>query len=93
MARQIVNHGHILVDGKRVTIPSYAIKVGQEISLCEKSRKNEQFKNCFLGSNKSKLAYIDRNEENFSGKLTVMPNRDDIPVEINDRMVVELFSK
>ncbi|MGP1369096.1 MAG: 30S ribosomal protein S4 [Treponema sp.] len=93
MARQIVNHGHILVDGKRVTIPSYAIKVGQEISLCEKSRKNEQFKTCFLGSNKSKLPYIDRNEENFSGKLTVMPNRDDIPVEINDRMVVELFSK
>jgi|GEM_PF-826 len=93
MARQIVNHGHILVDGKRITIPSYAVKVGQEISLCEKARKNEQFKACFLGTNKSKPVYIEKNEENFSGKLSALPVRADIPVEINDRMVVELFSK
>lgn len=93
MARQIVTHGHILVDGKKVSIPSVAIKAGQEISLCEKSRKNEQFKACFLGSNKTKLAYLNRDEASFSGKLVAIPVRADIPVEINDRMVVELFSK
>ncbi|MCR5289686.1 MAG: 30S ribosomal protein S4 [Treponema sp.] len=93
MARQMVNHGHILVDGKCINIPSYSIKVGQVISLCEKSRKSPQFKSCFLSDSKPTYDYIERNEESFSGKLTSIPQRDKIPVQINDQMVVEFYSK
>ena len=93
MARQMVSHGHILVNGKRITIPSYSVKVGSTISLKESSRKNEQFKKCFLEFNKSKLTYIERNEENFSATITLNPKRSEIPVEINEQSVVEFYSK
>lgn len=93
MARQMVSHGHILVNGKRITIPSYSVKVGSTISLKESSRKNEQFKKCFLEFNKSKLPYIERSEENFSATITVSPKRSEIPVEINEQSVVEFYSK
>ncbi len=93
MARQLVSHGHITVDGKVINIPSYGVSVGEEIALAEKSRKNEQFKKCFFEMNKSPLDYIERDEANFSGKLTMLPQRDKIPVEINEQMVVEFYSK
>ncbi len=93
LARQLVSHGHILVNGKKVDIPSYQIQVGDVISLKEKSRKNEQFKTCFLGHQAFNLAYIERNEEEFSGKLTRLPERSEIPVEVNDQLVVEFYSK
>ena len=93
MARQMVSHGHILVDGKCVNIPSCEIKVGQVISLKEKARKSSQFKDTFLGDNKAALPYLERNENDFSGKLISLPERKDIPVQINDQMVVEYYSK
>lgn len=93
MARQMVTHGHILVDGKRVNIPSYAVKVGQCVSLVEKMQKSPQFKAQFSSPNKLKLDYIERNEETFTGKLVSLPLRNKIPVEINDQMVVEFYSK
>lgn len=93
MARQMVTHGHITVDGEKVNIPSFAVKVGQSISLIEKMRKSPQFKEQFSKTNKLKLDYIERDEENFSGKLTQKPLREKIPVEINDQMVVEFYSK
>ncbi len=93
LARQLVSHGHILVNGKKVDIPSYQIQVGDVISLKEKSRKNEQFKTCFLGHPSFNLPYIERNEEEFSGKLIRMPERSEIPVEVNDQLVVEFYSK
>ena len=93
LARQLVTHGHILVNGKKVDIPSYQIQVGDVISLKEKSRKNELFKTNFLGHQAFNLPYFERNEEEFSGKFTRLPERSEIPVEVNDQLVVEYYSK
>ncbi|MCR4822132.1 MAG: 30S ribosomal protein S4 [Treponema sp.] len=93
MARQMVSHKHIEVDGKVINIPSYAVKVGTTISLVEKMRKSEQFKSTYLSNNKAKLDYLERDEDNFSGKLARLPLRSEIPVQINDQMVVEYYSK
>lgn len=93
MARQLVSHGHIRVDGVKVSIPSYQVKVGQVVSLREKSQKNDQFKANFLNGNRRPLSYLEVTEETFSGKLLMMPKRDEIPVEINEQLVVEYYSK
>ena len=93
LARQLVTHGHILVNGKKVDIPSFKIKVGDVISLKEASRKNELFRNCFLGTPCFNLPYFEKNEPEFSGKLTRMPSREEIPVDVNDQFVVEYYSK
>ena len=93
MARQMVSHRHIEVDGVKINIPSYAVKVGQVISLVEKSQKSEQFKKSWLSDSKAKFDYLERDEEKFSGKLTRLPLRAEIPVQINDQMVVEYYSK
>ncbi len=93
MARQMVSHKHITVDGKVVNIPSFAVKVGSTISLVEKARNSEQFKKTFLAYNKTNIPYLEGDEASFSGKLISLPLRKDIPVEINDQMVVEYYSK
>ncbi|MDO5774902.1 MAG: 30S ribosomal protein S4 [Spirochaetales bacterium] len=93
MARQVVSHGHVRVDGKKINIPSFQVKPGQVVTLCEKAQKNEQFKTNFLNGNRRPLAYIEVSEEAFSGKLIMMPKREEIPVEINEQLVVEFYSK
>ena len=93
MARQMVSHKHIEVDGKVINIPSYAVKVGSTISLVEKMRRSEQFKSTYLSNNRAKLDYLERDDDNFSGKLARLPLRSEIPVQINDQMVVEYYSK
>lgn len=93
MARQMVSHKHILVDGKSVNIPSFAVKVGSTISLTENAKKSEQFKKTFLSDSKARIEYLEREDDNFTGKLTRLPQRSEIPVEINDQMVVEYYSK
>ncbi len=93
MARQMVSHKHILVDGKCVNIPSFAVKVGSTISLTENAKKSEQFKKTFLSDSKARIEYLEREDDNFKGKLTRLPQRTEIPVEINDQMVVEYYSK
>lgn len=93
LARQLVNHGHILVNGKKVDIPSYQIKSGDVISLKEKSRKNEQFEANFKGHRSFNLPYFTVNEDDWSGTLTRDPERSEIPVEVNDQLVVEFYSK
>ncbi len=93
MARQMVSHCHIEVDGVKINVPSYAVKVGQVISLTEKSQKSEQFKKSWLSDSKAKFDYLERDEEKFCGKLTRLPLRAEIPVQINEQMVVEYYSK
>ena len=93
MARQIVNHGHVLVNGQKVDIPSYLIKEGDVISLREKSQKIDTFKQNFLGTARFNCPYIERDEEKLSGKLARLPLRAEIPVEINDQLVVEFYSR
>lgn len=92
-ARQMVNHGHITVNGKRINIPSYEVKVGEEITLIEKSRKNEMFSSNFLNLGGFNLPYIEKNRDGFSGKLLRLPLKEEIPIELNEILVVEFYSK
>lgn len=92
-ARQMVNHGHILVDGKRCDIPSASVNVGSVVSLKESSRSNEMFKKSFQELKTFDVAYIDKDFDNFAGTLTRMPERDELPIEINETLIVELYSK
>lgn len=89
----MVVHGHILVNGQKVDIPSYNVSVGDVISLKEKSQKNEFFKDTFTSNFLNTLPYLTKNEEEFSGKLERYPERNEIPIEINDVLVVEFYSK
>ncbi|OPJ57428.1 30S ribosomal protein S4 [Clostridium oryzae] len=92
-ARQMVSHGLINVDGERINIPSYNVKVGQVISLKEKQTKNEMFSQNFLELRTFELPYIEKNMDNFSGKLIRLPERSEIPIEVNEILVIELYSK
>ena len=92
-ARQMVNHGHILVNGKRCDIPSSHVKVGTVITLKEDSRSNEMYKKSFQELKTFDVPYVEKNFDGFEGTLTRMPERDEIPVEINETLIVELYSK
>lgn len=92
-ARQMVNHGHILVNGKRVDIPSANVAVGSVISLKEASRSNEMYKKSFQELKTFDVAYIEKDFDNFAGTLTRLPERDELPIEINETLIVELYSK
>ena len=91
-ARQLVTHGHFLVNGKKVDIPSFKVSVGDVISVCEKSRGTEKFKT-FAENPKAMPKWIEANVENFEGKVVAEPERDDIEVPINETLIVELYSK
>lgn len=92
-ARQMVVHGHILVNGQKVDRPSYNVSIGERISLSEKSQKNEMFKDNFLSSILNTYPYLEKDENSFSGSLTRMPLREEVPIQINDSLVVEFYSK
>ena len=93
LARQQVTHRHILVNGKNVNIPSYICKAGDVISLKENSRSNELFKSNFLERESFALPYISKDKESFSGTLVRLPMREEIPIQIEDQLVVEYFSR
>ena len=93
-ARQLVNHGHYTVNGKRVNIPSYLVKMGDVIAVCEKSCSNNRFKklkedDAFVAAPK----WLDRDKNTLSGKVLALPARDDIEFEIAEHLIVELYSK
>jgi len=93
-ARQLVNHGHYTVNGKRVNIPSYLVSVGDVIAVCEKSCSTTRFKmlkeaDKFVAAPK----WLDRDKNNLQGKVTMLPARDDIDFEISENLIVELYSK
>ena len=92
-ARQMVNHGHILVNGKKVDIPSYGVKVNDVISLKEKSRDNALFSANFDGLVAFNVPYIEKDKGQFSAKLIREPLRDELPIEVNEILAVELYSK
>ena len=91
-ARQMVVHGHMLVNGKKVDIPSYAVKVGDEITLREKSQKVEMFKENFESTFLGVVPYIEK-KEGLKATLTRMPERNEVPIEIQDSLVVEFYSR
>ena len=92
-ARQMVVHGHILVNGQKVDIPSYGVSVGQVISLRAKSQNNAMFKENFSSNALSQYPYLEKDINSFSGTLTKIPERNEVPIEINDILVVEYYSK
>jgi len=93
-ARQLVSHGHFLVNGKKLNIPSYELRIGDEVTLREKMRENiqiqEALKACPAGLTPP---YLEVNRENYSAKLVTVPNREDIPVKIEEQLIVEYYSK
>lgn len=91
-ARQMVVHGHILVNGRKVDIPSYAVKPGDKIVLREKSRKNQDFKDNFV-ENTVVVPYLSKDINEFSGELVRLPDREEVPIEIQDIYVVEFYSR
>ncbi|MDO5716322.1 MAG: 30S ribosomal protein S4 [Tissierellia bacterium] len=91
-ARQMVVHGHIRVNNKKVDRPSFQVEVGDVLSLRDKSRQNEMFKDNFQSIAASPYPYMERDAEKFSAKLIKMPEREEIPVEIQDVYVVEYYS-
>ena len=91
-ARQLVNHGHITVNGKKVDIPSYKVSVNDVISVCEKSRGTEKFKT-FVENPKTLPKWLEANIENYEGKVVAEPAREDIDVPVNETLIVELYSK
>ncbi|MFR3497691.1 MAG: 30S ribosomal protein S4 [Paraclostridium bifermentans] len=92
-ARQMVVHGHILVNGNKVDRPSYGVSVGENISLREKSKKNSMFIDSFQQNANSQYSYLNKDLDNVSGTLTKTPERNEVPIEINDILVVEYYSK
>ena len=92
-ARQLVNHRHITVDGNVVNIPSYSVKPGQIIAVREKSKSLEVISNALAGFNHSKYPWLEWDENSKSGKLLHNPERVDIPENINEQLIVELYSK
>ncbi|GAA0108147.1 30S ribosomal protein S4 [Clostridium tertium] len=91
-ARQMVNHGHILVDGKKIDIPSYKVEPGTEISLTEKARKSPNYISNING-HVNTLPYIDSNLDEFKAVYTRYPLREEIPIQINENLIVEFYSR
>ena len=92
-ARQMVVHGHILVNGNKVDRPSYGVSVGEKISLREKSKKNSMFIDSFQQNANSQYSYLSKDLDDVSGTLAKIPERNEVPIEINDILVVEYYSK
>ncbi len=92
-ARQLVSHRHILVEGKIVNIPSYSVKPGQIIAVREKSKSLEVIDNALSGFNHSKYPWIEWDNSTKSGKYLHLPERADIPENIKEQLIVELYSK
>ncbi len=93
-ARQLVNHGHFTVNGSRVNIPSYLLKAGDVVAVCEKSASNAFFKglkeaDTFVAAPK----WLDRDKNTFTGKVVAMPTKADIDFDIAVHLIVELYSK
>jgi small subunit ribosomal protein S4 len=93
-ARQIVRHGHITVNGKRVDIPSALVHQNDVIAVAEKSRSNGIFKGfAENGNTLSAPAWLTADAEHFTGTVTRFPNREEIDVPVNEQAIVELYSK
>ena len=92
-ARQLVNHKHITVDGKVVGIASYAVKPGQIVGVRERAKSLEVITDALAGFNHSKYPWIEWDEATKSGKLLHKPERTDIPENIKEQLIVELYSK
>ncbi len=93
-ARQFVTHGHILVDGKKLDIPSYRVKVGQKIEIKEKSKTNPQVVRALELTNQTGMVeWVDVDKEKVFGIFTRVPERAEVIIPVEERFIVELYSK
>ncbi len=93
-ARQLVVHGHVLVDGKRLDIPSAIVRVGQKIEICEKTKKNPQIQRAIeLTRQTGIVPWVDVDQDKIFGIFTRLPEREEIVIPIEERLIVELYSK
>ncbi len=93
-ARQLVNHGHFTVNGKRMNIPSYQVVLGDVIAVSDKSRSSTKFKTLLEENGKKAMPkWIDKAKDSFEGKIVAMPARDDIDFDVAEHLIVELYSK
>ena len=93
-ARQLVNHGHFTVNGKRCNIPSAQVKVGDVVAVCQKSQSSVKFKTLLeeLGK-KAMPQWIERAADTFEAKIVALPVREDIDFEVSENLIVELYSR
>ena len=92
--RQIVDHKHILVNGKCVNIPSYLVKAGDVIEVKEKAKSSQRYKDALeVTAGRLVPAWLDVDQENMRGTVKELPTRDEIDVPVNEMLIVELYSK
>ncbi len=93
-ARQIVDHKHVLVNGKCVNIPSYTVKPGDVISIKEKAKSAQRYKDILeVTDGKAVPAWLEADHENLTGTVKEIPSREQIDVPVNEMLIVELYSK
>lgn len=92
-SRQLTRHAHFTVNGKKVNIPSYLIKVGDVIEVKETSRQQPRFKAAMEGSGRLVPKWLEFNPETLTGKVIALPTREDIDLPLKEHLIVELYSK
>lgn len=92
-ARQLVSHKHILVDGEIVNIPSYSLRPGQVVTVREKSKSLEAVTDSLAGHSSKRYTWLEWDGQELTGKFVMYPERDQIPENINEQLIVELYSK
>jgi small subunit ribosomal protein S4 len=93
-ARQLVRHGHFLVDGRKVDIPSYLLRPGQVVSVAERSRSVGRILEALEQSERRGVPdWLEVQRETFAGRVKALPTRADLTMPINEKLVVELYSK
>ena len=93
-ARQLVRHGHIQVNGHKANIPSMQLKVNDEITVCERSRKMQHIQNAVAAARrKGTSSWIEIDPDNFKGKIVAEPKRNEITLPIQEQQIVELYSR
>ncbi len=93
MARQVVGHGHIRVNGQKVDIPSYQVKVGDVITLRPRSAESEMFKSLREGTSTLTPKWLSFDAPNLTGNVAALPTREDIDLEVAENMIVEYYSR
>lgn len=93
-ARQLVVHNHFRVNGKKVNVPSYLIKAGDVVSVCDKSKSTDSFK-ALLEANSGRTVpmWLELNKDDASAKIARLPQRDEIDLDVEEQLIVELYSK
>jgi small subunit ribosomal protein S4 len=93
-SRQLVTHGHFTVNGKKLNIPSYIVKVGDTVDVSEKGKKSVRFKEILdITGSKVVPKWLEVDQENLKGKVVALPAREDVDLNVQEHLIVELYSK